>query len=101
MAEAASAGLPPHLFWGYSPRETYALLKGAGIRSRHEQAHLESNAWKSAYYQRIKKMPSWDSIMRAFRPKRVMSRKSIRSAILSMAQAMGAVVVHRPRKPSE
>jgi hypothetical protein len=99
MAECAAAGLMPHLFWGYAPRETFALLKGAGIRAKLEQSYLESNAWKSAYFGRVKKLPTWDQVMRPFRPRKVMSRKSIRAAILGMAQAMGAHVIHRPRKP--
>ncbi len=98
MAECASAGLMPHRFWDYSPRETFAVLKGAGIRAKFEQGHRESAAWKTAYYGRVKKMPSWREIMRPFLPKRRMSRKAIRASILGMAKAMGANVVHRARR---
>lgn len=98
MAEASAAGVHPHLFWDYTWFELHVLLQGAQIVARREHRLSISNAWQTANWSKAKKLPDLRQLLRKLEPLRDMSARAIRSAIVGMAEAMGAKVVRKRRE---
>lgn len=92
MAEAAAAGVLPHVFWDFTYRELYAAFAGRNIVQRRQHQLGLFEAWHTAAFYRSKKMPVLADLLRKMEPGRVMSSRAIRAAIIGAAQAMGAVV---------
>lgn len=98
MAEAAAAGVAPHLFWDYTYRELHALMRGSAIRARRQHQLAIFGAYQGERFARTKRLPDLKALLRKFEPVRVMSREALKATVLGIAQAMGAVVVRRPKK---
>lgn len=97
MAEAAAAGVLPHLFWDYTYREVYAALAGAKLQARRAfKLHLWT-AWQGVNLSRSKKLPPLKGLLSKLEPIRDMSASEIRKAVLGIAESLGAVVVRRKR----
>lgn len=97
MAEAASIGILPHVFWDYTWRELHNALVGSGIRTRRSMKRAAYTAWQTANWTKAKRLPDLAQIYRKLDPPRVMSPRAIRSSIIALAQSMGATVVRKTR----
>lgn len=100
MAECAAAGVPPHLFWDYTFREIHAVLAGAQIKARREHKLTLLGAWHAAAWSRVKRMPDLAKALSHLDPNRhrAMNPDAIRRSVLGIAQALGAKIVHRPKR---
>lgn len=93
MAECAAAGISPLQFWSMTQREIVAVLVGSNLRARRAHKLQIFGAWHGQNMARAKKSPDLRQLLRLLDPPRVMSRQAIRSAVIGMAKAMGAIVV--------
>lgn len=98
MAEAAAAGLLPHVLFDYTHRMIYAVLKGERLRHiRHQKLSLWT-AWNNANFTRAKKLPDLAALLRRLDPSETMSPRAIRRAVLDMASAIGAKITRRKKQ---
>lgn len=97
MAEAAAAGVLPHLFWDYTYRELHAVLAGAKLTARRQfKLHLWT-AWQGVNLSKAKKLPPLKGLLSKLDPIRDMSASEIRQAVMGIAESLGARVVRRKR----
>lgn len=87
-----AAGIPPHILWDYTPRELYAVFAGRVLISRRQHQLAIYAAWHTASYERTRKLPNLAATLRKLEPARLMSPKTLRDAIVGIAQTMGATV---------
>lgn len=100
MAEASAAGLHPHVFFDYTHRMLYAVLKGAILSEARERKASLWGAWMTANFQRAKKLPDLAPLLRKLDPVPVsMTAREIRAAVVGMAKAMGAKITQKKRNP--
>ena len=94
MAEAAAAGVPPHIVLDYTHRMLFAAMKGAVIHESRQRKGQLWAAWSTANFTRAKKLPDLEPLLRKLDLNRVnMTAKEIRSAVFDMAKRMGATVI--------
>lgn len=98
MAECAAAGISPLQFWSMTQREIYAVFVGGNIKARRDHKLQIFGAWHGQNMARGKRSPDLKQLLRQIDPPRVMSPKAIRAAVIGMAKAMGAIVVHKKRE---
>lgn len=97
MIECAAAGVPPHLFYDLTWREVHIIFAGAALKARREHKMTIWGHWQGQSMRRAKRLPELRALMRRFDPQRDMSPQAIRSAIMAMAESLGAVVVRKKR----
>ena len=97
MIECAAAGVPPHLYYDLTWREIHVLFAAQALRARREHKLTIWGHWQGQSMRRSKRLPELKALMRRFEPQRDMTPKAIRSAIMAMADALGAVVVRKKR----
>ena len=101
MTEAAAAGIPPDRFRHLTYRELFNALQGEAIRRRRDRQSSLWAVWHGAAWTRSKTFTNAEklnSMLRKMDPPRVMTPREQRSAILGIANAMGAEVVYRKKK---
>lgn len=99
MAEAAAAGVLPHIFLDYTHRMLYAAVKGASLATMRKRQGQLWAAWTGANFTRAKRLPALEPLLRKLEPRpSVMSTSAIRSAVLNIAKTMGATVRYVKKK---
>lgn len=68
LAEAAKIGIAPLAFWDMTPREVLVALEAAVWQTEREQERMLALAWHTAYLQRVKTLPSLQSLLRSLQP---------------------------------
>jgi len=97
MTEAAAAGIPPLHFWDCTYRELYNALAGEHVRRRRNRQEIMFGAWHGAAFERAKRIPDLNTLLRKMEPVREMSNQQMRAFVLGMAKAMDAKVTHVKR----
>jgi len=97
LVACSASGVHPDCFWDLTYREVFAVLKGRGENAvRQRQLHMWA-AWHEAAFERQKRLPDLNAILRKLEPARVMSPRELRAAVLSMAAALDAKVIRRKK----
>lgn len=100
MAEAAAAGVLPHIMFDYTHRMLYAAIRGAFIRDARVRKESLWAAWQTANFTRSKRLPDLLPLLRKLDPVPVrMTAREIRDSVFDMAKAMGAKIIRKKRKP--
>lgn len=100
MAEAAAAGILPHVLLDYTYRMLYAALRGAVLRETRNRKSALFMAWQTANFTRAKRLPPLGPLLQKLDSKPAfMSAKGIRATIFGMAHAMGVKVTYKKRSP--
>jgi len=76
-------------------REVFAVLRGEALRRQRDYRLVLWGGWHQAMFERQKKMPPLQPLMRKMTPQPKMSRNALREQVLAMAKAMGAKVIDR------
>lgn len=102
MAECHSIGIPPHVFWDYTPREIRNCFIGKS-RELRELAKLQVlGAWHTANYSRVSPKKHLPDMMKAIRlldpaEEREQSSEELRAAVLGWHSAAGGAVKYVPK----
>ncbi len=97
LIELTACGVPAWQFWEMTYREVFAQLQGDALRRRRDRQLALWHAWHQAAFERQKKLPALEPMLRKFEPQRTMSNKELREQVIAMAKAMGALVIRRKK----
>lgn len=85
-------GIQPAAFWDLTPRELHAVFEGRQIRHLHEYRLAVFTAWKTANWQRAKKMPNLSAELEKLGPKVELTDAQLRDSLLTLHKALGGSV---------
>jgi len=88
---AASAGVAQAEFWELTPRELGLALDGAAQREDRDLDRLLTAAWHGAAFERAKRLPKLDRVLRRGRLPKSRSRRSADS-LLAKVRAVNAAL---------
>lgn len=100
MSECAAAGMLPDAFDHATYRQVFAFMRGAAKRRKGEQSLALATAWHTEAFARQKRLTPLNDILKKLdnaEPK-PMTLKEQRMAMMNIAQAMGARVVHKRKE---
>lgn len=95
MTLAFRAGVPPWRFWDLTYRELTACLRGSAEIARDAHKLHLFGAYQGVMLTRQKRPPPLADLLRKLDPRKIMSPKALRAAIIGAARAMGAKVTIR------
>lgn len=98
MADAAAAGALPHHFWDYTLRELTNALRGARQRDQRALDLAITGAWHAASFQRGKRLPRLDRVLKLLRPAPKQSPQDQRAFFLALHEQMGGETIDLRKK---